>query len=224
METPSNIIFLYSKYSPNCKRLMDTIKSSNLDFFVNLCIDNQIAREKVLKSSFKIESVPCLIVTYPSGGVEKFEGSSASHWTENLLGQLRPVPKPLENTRYASPPRKQNNDEESEHVKPIRRQSKSNQLSTSIDELIDLDEDDEDDEDVPHRPRKDPLNGLAPRIANPRSKNAETMEDPEMDPNLIDEKVKKAVKGENGNIMAQAQAMQKQRDRENEKVRLPVGN
>jgi hypothetical protein len=201
-----------------------------MDFVVTLCIDNQAAREKVLKSSFKIESVPCLIVTYPGGGVEKFEGAPASHWIDNLLGQLRPAPKAVEAPRYAPPQRVAQEpleEDEEDRPEPVRRQRRApGKLSTNIDELLDLDEDgdDSDDEQSRTKQRKDPLNGLAPRIANPRTKSSDVIDDSEIDPNLIDEKVKKAVKGESGNIMAQAQAMQKQRDKENEKVRLPVGN
>jgi hypothetical protein len=208
---------------------MDLVKTAELDFVTPLCIDNSVVREKVMKSSYRIESVPCLLVTYASGSIEKFEGSAAGLWIESLMEKIRPPPAAprAPERRVTIDPQVIEQEEELPPPPPRKRAPQQQQRNgaTSIDSLMDLDDDDEMEDDRPSQNRNDPLNGLAPRIANPkgRSSAADIIDDADIDPNLMDEKVKKAVKGSEGNsILAQAQAMQKQRDKESEKMRLPV--
>lgn len=226
METPNNIILLYSKFSPNCKRFMDMIRDNNLSFIFPLCIDNQKVREMVLKSVYKIQNVPCLLVTYASGGVEKYEGQSAFSWTEDLVQKMTPpIPESQHQPQPQNPRLSEEIIEEANELHPPRArkhpphpQQSNKKGVTSVDDLISLD-----DEEEEAHPR-DPLNGLAPRISNPKMNIGEPIDEDFEDPQKIDEKVKKAVKNANGgsSIMARAQEMQKIRDREAEKSRLPI--
>lgn len=241
MESPSNIVLLYSKYSPNCKNIMDIIKTNNMSFIFPLCVDNQQIREVVLKSSFAISSVPCLLVTYPSGGIEKFEGINVSEWLNNLMEKVNPPPQtqpqpqpqvqPQQESYTPEPSRQKNivinsesdNEIEEEIQKPKSilkkskkptpkpKSSKNSEELTDINDLLGIENDDEINND-------DPLNGLAPRIINP--KNGNEIKEDFLDMNDANEKVKKAVKG-GSSIMSLAQEMQKARDKEEK--RYPPG-
>lgn len=58
-----------------------------------VCIDNNDFHER-LKKSNKIEVgyVPCLLIVYPNGGIEKYEASHAFKWFEDVLNRLSPPP------------------------------------------------------------------------------------------------------------------------------------
>lgn len=86
-------VLLYSQYSPNSKRFLDMIKNAPIDFAASiglssLCIDNTDVRERILKSkNIEIVSVPCVLIIYPDGGVEKYDGSNAFKWAEEVIQQ-----------------------------------------------------------------------------------------------------------------------------------------
>jgi hypothetical protein len=100
MNSPGSIILLSSKYSSACKSFDDFIKrypaflaDSNLQ---NVNIDNESIRKRILSStSVKIEEVPCILVIYPDGGVEKYEKDYAFRWAEDIISKLYPVQEPI---------------------------------------------------------------------------------------------------------------------------------
>ena len=218
METPTNVILLYSKYSPHSKRLMDIVTQNEMSFIFPLCVDNQKVRQMVLSSTYNIQCVPCLLVTYASGGMEKYEGPGAFAWIENLLEKVKP---PVQQQEQPAPPpqvAQQRPRVTFEENEPKTRKSKG---VTNVDDLLALDDEDDDEND--QEPDRDPLKGLAPRISNPKINIGEPIDEID-DMEKIDEKVKKAVKNASGgsSIMARAQEMQKLRDRDSEKTRLPI--
>lgn len=93
-------IFIYSKYSANCKRIMDTIKNSGVNFtdiakLTLLNVDNPEVRKRVCENSqFDITIVPCILVTFPGGSVEKYDGSFAYEWVNSIIEQYGPPPPP----------------------------------------------------------------------------------------------------------------------------------
>lgn len=103
---PQYSILVYSKYSKNCKRLTEMMRESNVDFrsklrLQNLCIDNNQVRQRIKASeSLSLTSVPCILIIFPDGGVEKYEGPHAFKWTEAMISRLAPPPPP----RPVSPP------------------------------------------------------------------------------------------------------------------------
>jgi hypothetical protein len=88
-------ILLYSKYSAVSKKLMDFINLSGMDFTTIvklqlLCIDNDKIRQKIMKNQkIEIVSVPCILVIYTDGGLEKYDGNSAFDWAEDILQKER---------------------------------------------------------------------------------------------------------------------------------------
>lgn len=97
---PQFSVLLYSKYSSNCKRLMDLMKNSQVDIdsilrLQHLCVDNPKVRERIKKNNqIDVTIVPCILCVYPNGGVEKFDGAYAFNWIENIISKLTPPPPP----------------------------------------------------------------------------------------------------------------------------------
>lgn len=79
---------LYSKYSSASTRLVEALNAMPLDLQHQLkpsllCIDSEKIRLAVKNSTLvQVSVVPCIIVAYNDGGVEKFEGETAFKWFE----------------------------------------------------------------------------------------------------------------------------------------------
>jgi hypothetical protein len=87
-------VLLYSKYSSTSKKLTEYIKLSQIDFtssigLQTLCVDNEEIRKKIIRNtSISITCVPCLLLIYKDGGVEKYEGSNLFNWFEDVVKQF----------------------------------------------------------------------------------------------------------------------------------------
>lgn len=90
------ILFIYSKYSENCKRLIKFLGDEGLDFtnhFRTISVDNEINREKILSNkTFQIKQVPCFLVIYNDGGLEQFVGGNAFLFAKKYVDQVKPPP------------------------------------------------------------------------------------------------------------------------------------
>ena len=91
---PQFSVLLYSKYSNYSNQLMDLIKRSGVDFtgFISqfLCVDNSQIRQRIVKNKdIDISSVPCLLIVYPNGGVEKYDGSSVFDWANQIIQRFK---------------------------------------------------------------------------------------------------------------------------------------
>lgn len=89
MESPQNIIFLYSKYSTGCTKLLADISKYSLKFITPLCIDNKLIRNRIKKSMYQIKQVPCVLITYPQGNIEKFEGEQSIKWFDEIVKNVQ---------------------------------------------------------------------------------------------------------------------------------------
>jgi len=87
-------VLLYSKYSSTSKKLMEYIKVSEIDFtsaigLQTLCVDNEEIRKKIISNtSIGVTCVPCLLLIYKDGGIEKYEGTNLFNWFEEVVKQL----------------------------------------------------------------------------------------------------------------------------------------
>ena len=87
-------VLLYSKYSSSSKKLMEYIKVSQIDFtsaigLQTLCVDNEEIRKKIISNTLiGITCVPCLLLIYKDGGIEKYEGTNLFNWFEDVVKQL----------------------------------------------------------------------------------------------------------------------------------------
>ena len=107
---PSNVIILYSKYSPTCKTILQMYGGAieATEGMHLLCVDKQDIRKTLLMNEhLKIHSVPSIILTYPHGATEKFEGSGVLNWIENTFAKPPPneqSQQPQVNTQTQQPP------------------------------------------------------------------------------------------------------------------------
>ena len=76
--TAEQIVVLYSKFSPSCKRILDA--QGALSRFVTLvCVDNARFRDRVARK-YKVSSVPSVLLFRANDEAEVFEGPSISDW------------------------------------------------------------------------------------------------------------------------------------------------
>ena len=91
---------LYSNYSPKSNELLQNLRNCpvNLEAMVGLsflCVDNEKIRKKIVKSkNIQINSVPCLLILYNTGDVEKFEGTRVFEWIDDIVRHNLPPQQP----------------------------------------------------------------------------------------------------------------------------------
>ena len=135
---PTLSVLLYSKYSMHSNRLMNTIKNSNVDFINRFsiqpfCVDNQNVRQRILQNKdIEINTVPCLLLTYPDGGVEKYDGQNLLNWVNERLNLLKPV-QPVQ--EIIQEPVNEPVKEEKVQRKVVVKVKPKKKVTTSIEEL-----------------------------------------------------------------------------------------
>ncbi len=106
---PQYSILLYSKYSKVSQSLIQMIDNSGINFqavlqLTPLCIDNEKVRERILSNrQIEIDYVPCILIIFPNGNVEKYDGQQAFMYINNIITQLKP-PEPPQPPRPSTPP------------------------------------------------------------------------------------------------------------------------
>lgn len=112
-------------------KIMSVLSSSPVDLgiVVNLnavCVDNKQIRERITKANkFEITTVPCILIVYKEGAVEKYEGVKAFEWVDETIKMIIPPSIPPPNTPPKPPtPRKKS-------IKKIIKESESESESES---------------------------------------------------------------------------------------------
>ncbi len=88
---------IYSKYSANSTKFLELIKNSGVDFtnllkLELLCIDNQTIRNRIMKNTkIDIKSVPCVLIVFPDGNIEKYDGDSVFNWASTIISNHKQV-------------------------------------------------------------------------------------------------------------------------------------
>jgi hypothetical protein len=101
-------VLLYSKYSANSKQLMDVMNSSKVDFLKstglqNLCVDNEEVRNRIIQNKqINITSVPCILVIFPDGIIEKYEGLHTFKWVEEIISSFKSTRAQLSNEQSSN--------------------------------------------------------------------------------------------------------------------------
>lgn len=89
---PSKMFVLFSKYSESCKKIMKHVNEPSAAHIRFLCIDRTDVRHMINKSKkLSVTQVPCVILSYPDGRMERFEGVGVDEW---ILEQITPQPPP----------------------------------------------------------------------------------------------------------------------------------
>ena len=212
-------ILLYSKYSQHSKRLMDMLKQSSVDLtniikLNSLCVDNEEIRERIVNcKKLDISCVPCILVVYKDGGVEKYEGTTAFKWIEEIIRSFTPPPIQQPPTPIIQKPTKK-------VIKPPKKFTKKQiiaqaQQSTSIDDLESEEEDNQYEEDNRYEEEKlKPPMGIRTNAGNYEMQ--ETFGKTEEPIRTVKKGIKSSTEpgtgGGKGNLMATAMAMQKLRE------------
>ncbi len=89
---PQSIIYLYSKFSNNCKYFSQLLSQHKLDFIFPVCIDNKLIRNKLLKHTNSIKEVPVIFIIYENGSIEKFEGHLSLEWINQIIQNINHQP------------------------------------------------------------------------------------------------------------------------------------
>ena len=134
-------ILLYSKYSKQCMIITETINKSGVNFLnitklKLICIDNQFIRNKIKKSKkILITSVPCMLLIFSDGTVEKHDGENLFKWVHNTIKKLtpEPEPEPEPETEPETEPEPEPRTKPKTKPKP---KTQSQQNYTSIDDLV----------------------------------------------------------------------------------------
>ena len=85
---PSQMFVLYSKYSNACKNIMKHSSDQLASHIRFICIDKTDIRRMIEKSKkLIVKQVPCVVLYYPDGRVEKYEGPGVDEW---ILEQIAP--------------------------------------------------------------------------------------------------------------------------------------
>jgi len=229
-------VLLYSRYSQMSKKLQSILDDSQVNLSVELglmpvCIDNEKIRKKISKSEkISIPIVPCILLVYKNGSVEKYDGIDAIQWaneTIRKIQQLRQPPPHPPPQQFQEPPRtkkvtiQQEDSEEEEEVqvpkKHVRKQRKSKKPVQKFSELSENEE--EQEEHIIARAPVAVRNG--PGGYDITSEFGELEEQPRKISSKVRPSSTQQIKG--GNLMAAALAMQKERDADAGK-RIPGGD
>jgi hypothetical protein len=94
-QQPDCVLLLYSKYSENSTRFLELLKARPINFLRALCIDNEKIRRRILSSkNINVNCVPCILIYFPTGVVEKYDGENAFSWAQNIIQKMYPPPPP----------------------------------------------------------------------------------------------------------------------------------
>jgi hypothetical protein len=206
-------------------KLMTALSSCPIDLSATVglntvCIDNQDVRKRLLKNGkIEISVVPCLLIVYRSGGVEKYEGNAAFEWIDEAVSKYSPrVSDPLptepihQNQVHANNPQPQKKEVHVNNPQP------ANRPSVVIEEDENEDENEYEDENEEEEVEYIPVPQPARKIKSVQKTKKETtlVEDLGFEP--FEEKefvvsentVKNSIKGKD--LLSTAAAMQKERD------------
>ena len=112
-QIPDRMIILYSKYSIECKRVLEVVHNVANHPFELVCIDNVQVRKRLERSkTFSIHTVPCVVLMYPSNEFEKYEGKGITEWIFQELSdnsgtdvtEIQPQPLPPSSSTHPSTP------------------------------------------------------------------------------------------------------------------------
>ena len=97
-------ILLYSKYSANCKQLLDAMERLGANIST-ICIDNKEVRNRIIGDKrLNVRVVPTLLALYDTGVVEKYEGPKVMELL--TLAFEKPQMKRVESQQVPPPPSK----------------------------------------------------------------------------------------------------------------------
>ena len=221
---------------------------------VTVCVDNEDIREQILTANkIDISTVPCVLIVYRTGGVEKYEGGNAFQWINETVHKYmpssppqQPIPKqPIPKQPAPEPPRKkprrrkpepdpdyESSEEDSEptqrrHPSPqrSRRKHRSSQKPSSSTSIEDLGiSGDEEEEEPSNIPSRPPVGVRTGPGGYDITSEFGELQEPNRDASRHMRTSTQAATGKGNDLMAAAMAMQKEREAVEAKQPRAVGN
>jgi hypothetical protein len=178
-----------------------------------VCIDNQDIRKRLLKNGkIEISVVPCILIVYRSGGVEKYEGDAAFQWIDEAVSKYSPplppqAPQALQALPQAPPPQA-----------PQQPQRKKELVKYHVQEECEQEDEEEEEQEEIYIPPPKPSRKT--KTAQKIKKETTSMEDLGFDPfDEPEDTIKTPIKGKD--LLSTAAAMQKERDTvESNKIKM----
>lgn len=94
---PFKTLLFYSKYSEKCRDAMSVLQ--DVEYIEKVCIDTEAVRKSITNSTnLQIQYVPCLLVIYANGQVEKLDGHQFSDWLQAMIRENIQVEERIEGT------------------------------------------------------------------------------------------------------------------------------
>ena len=90
-------VVIFSKYSQPCGMFMERFNQTVATKIPAqlLCIDNEKIRKRLLNSKIvDVKQVPTVLMVFPNGVVEKYDGQSVYGWLEEVIRRVTPPPPP----------------------------------------------------------------------------------------------------------------------------------
>jgi hypothetical protein len=202
-------IFFHSKYSPSSINLLRIMEQSGLVFgdIKFLDVGKKIVRDRLNELDTGIKSVPCMVILYKNGSVDKYEGAELYKWVDHFIMINKPP------TRIDPPSElwKQEEEEIEEEEKPIKRKSKPKPKKSKV--KFEEEEEEEEEESILLEPDEGNFTPITPlRHTQKIRKDEGNYEEIMMD---MSESVHSAPiieKPRQSDIKAKADALAKERD------------
>jgi hypothetical protein len=89
-------VVIFSKYSQPCGMFMERFNQTIATKIPAqlLCIDNEKIRKRLLNSKIvDVKQVPTVLMVFPNGVVEKYDGQSVYGWLEEVIKRVTPPPR-----------------------------------------------------------------------------------------------------------------------------------
>ena len=145
-----HIILLYSKYSNFSKNFFNIMNQTDVLKNIQiklLCVDNEKLRERILNSkNIKINNIPCILIMYDNGTVDKYEGTDCFLWLDDFIEKTQ-------KTQLSIKKLPQQVNIQQSHLQPsqpppkiIKTQKQESKKVTSVDDIETDDEEDDDNE------------------------------------------------------------------------------
>jgi hypothetical protein len=215
-------VLLYSKYSPMSTKLMTALSECPIDLGATVglntvCIDNQDVRKRLLKNGkIEISVVPCILIVYRSGGVEKYEGDAAFQWIDEAVSKYSPPPPPPPPQPQAQAPPPPQNQE------PPQLYRKNERVKRRP--IVEEEEEEEEAEEEEEEEYIPPPKTSRKTKTSQKSKKETSMEDLGFDSFdkkefvVSEDTIKNSVKGKD--LLSTAAAMQKERESDANKTKM----
>jgi len=87
-------ILIYSKFSKRSDELLDIINTSPVNFsqlgLSTICADNKEIRKRILSNKdIVLKYVPCILVGYSDGRIDKYDGNNAKNWIFSIIDNYK---------------------------------------------------------------------------------------------------------------------------------------